>query len=154
MGRRIESPREGYSGGTAAGTGRSAQFQAWHTERISLALGRAGCVDLTYPISVGLTCGGSAMHLLCPHCRNPIEVVKLNPREEITCPSCGSSFRLETESTTSWQRKDGQKLGKYELLDTVGQGAFGTVYKARDPELDRVVAVKVPRAGNLASPEG
>jgi tRNA A-37 threonylcarbamoyl transferase component Bud32 len=93
------------------------------------------------------------MHILCPHCRNPIEVVKLNPREEITCPSCGSSFHLETESTTSWQRKDGQKLGKYELLVTVGQGAFGTVYKARDPELDRVVAVKVPRAGNLAGPE-
>ena len=93
------------------------------------------------------------MHLLCPHCRNPIEVVKLNPREEITCPSCGSSFRLETESTTSWQRMRGQKLDKYELLDTVGQGAFGTVYKARDPELDRVVAVKVPRAGNLAGPE-
>ena len=92
------------------------------------------------------------MHILCPHCRNPIEVVKLIPREEITCPSCGSSFRLETESTTSWQRMRGQKLDKYELLDTVGQGAFGTVYKARDPELDRVVAVKVPRAGNLAGP--
>src|SRR5262249_10219809 len=48
---------------------------------------------------------------------------------------------------------DGQKLGRFEVLDTVGQGAFGTVYKARDPELDRVVAVKVPRAGNLAGPE-
>src|SRR6516164_3346403 len=93
------------------------------------------------------------MHILCPHCRNPIEVVRLIPREEITCPSCGSSFRLETESTTSWQRMRGQKLDKYELLDAVGQGAFGTVYKARDPELDRVVAVKVPRAGNLAAPE-
>jgi tRNA A-37 threonylcarbamoyl transferase component Bud32 len=93
------------------------------------------------------------VHILCPHCRNPVEVVKLNPREEITCPSCGSSFHLETESTTGWQPRDGQKLGKYELLVTVGQGAFGTVYKARDPELDRVVAVKVPRAGNLAGPE-
>ena len=29
-------------------------------------------------------------------------------------------------------------------MDTVGVGAFGTVYKARDPELDRVVAIKVP----------
>jgi len=44
-------------------------------------------------------------------------------------------------------------LGKFEILKTVGQGAFGTVYKARDTELDRIVAVKVPRAGNLAGPQ-
>jgi tRNA A-37 threonylcarbamoyl transferase component Bud32 len=44
-------------------------------------------------------------------------------------------------------------LGKFELLDIVGQGAFGTVYKARDARLDRVVAIKVPRAGNLAGPQ-
>jgi tRNA A-37 threonylcarbamoyl transferase component Bud32 len=93
------------------------------------------------------------MHILCPHCRNPIEVVKLSPREEIACPSCGSSFRVETDSTTGWEQLAGRKLGKYEVLESVGQGAFGTVYKARDPELDRVVAVKVPRAGNLAGPQ-
>jgi WD40 repeat protein/tRNA A-37 threonylcarbamoyl transferase component Bud32 len=93
------------------------------------------------------------MHILCPHCRNPIEVVKLSPREEITCPSCGSSFHVETDSTTGWELLAGRKLGKYEVLESVGQGAFGTVYKARDPELDRVVAVKVPRSGNLAGPQ-
>jgi tRNA A-37 threonylcarbamoyl transferase component Bud32 len=93
------------------------------------------------------------MHILCPHCHNPIEVVKLTPREEIACPSCGSSFRLETDSTTSDQPRPGHKLGKFELLDAVGQGAFGTVYKARDPELDRTVVLKVPRAGNLAGPQ-
>jgi tRNA A-37 threonylcarbamoyl transferase component Bud32 len=92
------------------------------------------------------------MHILCPHCHNPIEVIKLSAWAEIICPSCGSSVRLETDSTGSEQRA-GQKLGKFELLDTVGQGAFGTVYKALDPELDRVVALKVPRAGNLAGPE-
>src|SRR5438034_6610487 len=32
-------------------------------------------------------------------------------------------------------------------------GAFGTVFKAHDPELDRVVAIKVPRAGNLSTGE-
>jgi WD40 repeat protein/tRNA A-37 threonylcarbamoyl transferase component Bud32 len=93
------------------------------------------------------------VHILCPHCHNPIEVVKLSPREEITCPSCGSTFHLESGSTTGWERKAGQRLGRFELLDVVGQGAFGTVYKARDPELDRVVAIKVPRAGSLAGPQ-
>src|SRR6266849_4375722 len=94
--------------------------------------------------------GTTPMHILCPHCRNLIEVVRLTPREEIACPSCGSSFHLETDATTAWEQRAGQKFGKFELLDAVGIGAFGTVYKARDPELDRVVALKVPRAGNLA----
>ena len=79
------------------------------------------------------------MRILCPHCNNPIELVKLTPREEINCPSCGSSFHLDTDATTGWERQAGQKLGKFELIDIVGVGAFGTVYKARDPELDRVV---------------
>jgi WD40 repeat protein/tRNA A-37 threonylcarbamoyl transferase component Bud32 len=95
----------------------------------------------------------AAMHILCPHCRNPIELVKLTPRTEIACPSCGSSFHLESESTTAWARPAAQKVGRFEVLDTVGHGAFGTVYRARDPELDRVVAIKVPRAGNLAGPQ-
>jgi eukaryotic-like serine/threonine-protein kinase len=46
-----------------------------------------------------------------------------------------------------------RRLGRFELLDKVGMGAFGTVYKARDPELDRIVAIKIPRSGGLASAE-
>ncbi len=33
-------------------------------------------------------------------------------------------------------------LGRYELMDELGQGAMGVVYKARDPMLDRIVAIK------------
>jgi serine/threonine protein kinase len=94
------------------------------------------------------------MHILCPHCRNPIEVAKISTHEEIACPSCGSSFRLETTSTIGWEGDSGKKLGRFELLGILGHGAFGTVFKARDPELDRTIAVKVPRTGNLAGPQG
>jgi WD40 repeat protein/tRNA A-37 threonylcarbamoyl transferase component Bud32 len=89
------------------------------------------------------------MHILCPHCKNPIEVLKLSSTEEITCAACGSSFRLDQSSTTGWSSTAGTRVGRFEVLDTVGQGAFGTVLKARDPELDRVVAIKVPRRGNI-----
>jgi WD40 repeat protein/tRNA A-37 threonylcarbamoyl transferase component Bud32 len=93
------------------------------------------------------------MHILCPHCHNAIEIVELDPRGEIACPSCGSSFRIETGSTAAQLHSARRKLGKFELIDFIGQGAFGSVYKARDPELDRTVAIKVPRAGNLSGPE-
>jgi len=89
------------------------------------------------------------MRILCPNCQNPVEWVKGNSTE-ILCPACGSIFRLELGTTTGWTHQDGkQKLGKFELIEPVGIGAFGTVYKARDSQLDRVVAVKVPRAGNI-----
>jgi len=90
------------------------------------------------------------MHLACPHCHGPIEILTATGGEEILCPSCGSTFRLDTGSTTSWQSLRGRQLGRFELIESVGVGAFGSVYKARDPQLDRIVAIKVPRAGNLA----
>jgi tRNA A-37 threonylcarbamoyl transferase component Bud32/tetratricopeptide (TPR) repeat protein len=96
---------------------------------------------------------GLDIHILCPHCRNPIELVGPTVAD-VVCPACGSTFRLERESTASLGlRGNHRRLGRFELIEAVGIGAFGTVYKARDPQLDRVVAIKVPRAGRLATQE-
>ncbi|HPR34300.1 MAG TPA: serine/threonine-protein kinase, partial [Anaerolineaceae bacterium] len=35
------------------------------------------------------------------------------------------------------------QLGKFEILEEVGHGGFGTVYRANDTTLDRIVALKV-----------
>jgi branched-chain amino acid transport system substrate-binding protein len=44
-------------------------------------------------------------------------------------------------------------LGKYELLEELGRGGFGTVYRARDTTLDVERAVKVLHPALVASPE-
>ncbi len=48
--------------------------------------------------------------------------------------------------------EDVRTLGRFKLLGRAGQGAFGTVWRAWDPKMSRVVALKVPHPSLLASP--
>jgi serine/threonine protein kinase len=93
--------------------------------------------------------GAEAIRIRCPHCHNPITLVD-DRSDEVLCPGCGSSFRLrEARPTTTTVPM--RPLGKFQLLERVGLGAFGAVWRARDTELDRLVALKIPHASLLTS---
>jgi tRNA A-37 threonylcarbamoyl transferase component Bud32 len=45
------------------------------------------------------------------------------------------------------------KIGRFESLEAIGSGSYGTVFKARDSQLNRSVAIKILRAGRLGGQE-
>lgn len=85
------------------------------------------------------------MRLKCPHCSKPIEVVAVEQDVEVViCPSCGSDLS-DVEQTMVQIRSSIKSLGRFDLIEIIGRGYFGEVWLAEDKELNRKVAVKIPR---------
>src|SRR5688500_1682342 len=94
------------------------------------------------------------MRLRCQSCRTELDLVTEQTTVEMKCPSCGSQIDLSGgQVTVTYVPPKLGRLGPFQLLEHVGRGHFGDVFKASDSRLQRTVAVKVPRTGDLADSE-
>ena len=87
--------------------------------------------------------------LTCPQCRTPLASVA-DATGNVVCRECGSSFRLE-DPGAAIAADSPRTLGRFRLLERVGQGTFGVVWRAFDTKLKRTVALKIPHPSILES---
>jgi len=113
----------------------------------------------------------------CPNCTASLSVNSELVGNQAKCPRCQTKFVVEdvrtptsphsldqaaeatetiAEQTTSLisgtkssppNTPAAKMLGRFELRKVLGQGGFGRVYQAYDPQLDRLLALKVPTFG-------
>src|SRR6185312_11419925 len=81
--------------------------------------------------------GSGHLEVRCPSCRTPIEVAVDTHLTDLTCSSCGSHFSLVDQSKATRIAPSLSKLGRFEIIERIGLGGFGSVWKARDKQLDR-----------------
>jgi hypothetical protein len=104
----------------------------------------------------------------CPACGEPIEAVVPAGDGPVHCPRCRAALPregfptapLDPRGIETWPEQTPTvpgpgdtavpslgRIGRFELRAVLGQGTFGRVYRAYDPQLEREVALKVPRFG-------
>ncbi len=72
-----------------------------------------------------------------------LETSRMRSATQETVDSSGQRNRASSAFKNT-PLEPGKKLGRYEILRQLGQGGMGAVYLARDPTLDRNVAIKIP----------
>src|SRR5947209_1590404 len=100
-----------------------------------------------------------------PHQTEALPTPKPEPAAPPQAASTGTDS-AELEATGAYESKSDtapvsrhgaagrapERVGRYAVEKVLGEGGFGTVYLARDDELRRPVAIKVPRPDRVRSP--
>ncbi len=89
---------------------------------------------------------------ICPHC-NYTDTGADTFIDSSACPQCGGAIELDELQVVSAPNRallPQARIGKFRLIETVGEGAYGIVWKGEDVELGRTVAVKLLHSSLLA----